>query len=239
MRKIRRITVSLMFAGVVSFGFWACSQDEGIETSQTTEDIESNSIKSTSSNKPVIEDEGDRLFSEYVSSVEFATYYNAIEEFNTNLNNRKTISDFESDEEMFTWIGNNISATRFTKVDNAIIDWNEIGSLSVQLETKFPKVTDFYRTKSKLIVGEKIDKWFVWGMGLDFTTTLGSCADDLIGCRKSASDAYAESAHELVALADEGQDMEVIRKKNIAMSTYQEAIKSCIEQYHNCNGTNN
>lgn len=55
MRKIKRITVSLMFAGVVSFGFWACSQDEGLEPSQTTEEnVETNSIKSTSSNKPVI-----------------------------------------------------------------------------------------------------------------------------------------------------------------------------------------
>src|SRR5690606_41235546 len=98
MRKIRRITVSLMFAGVVSFGFWACSQDEGIETSQTTEDIESNSIKSTSSNKPVIEDEGDRLFSEYVSSVEFATYYNALEEYNTILYNSNTIIYYTKDE---------------------------------------------------------------------------------------------------------------------------------------------
>lgn len=48
---------------------------------------------------PKIEDEGDRIFSEYVSSTEFVAHYNALEEFNTNLNSNKTISDFESDEQ--------------------------------------------------------------------------------------------------------------------------------------------
>lgn len=173
--------------------------------------------------------------------MEFVAYYNAIEEFNINLNNRKTISDFESDEEMFSWIGNNISATRFSKVDDAIIDWNEIGSLSVQIETKFPKVTDFYRTNTKLVIGEKVDKWFSWGIGLDFTTTLGSCADDLRGCRQSASNAYAERAREILEEVSDGtrHSTYAFSEKTKAMTAYSNAVKACINEYHNCNGTNN
>lgn len=181
------------------------------------------------------------FFSEYVSSVEFVAYYNAIEEFDTNLNNRKTISDFESDEEMFTWIGNNISATRFSKVDDAIIDWNQVNSLQVQLDTKFPKVNEFYKTKTKFVIGEKIDKWFVWGMGLDFTTILGNCADDLRGCRKSASDAYAERAREILEEVSDGtrHSTYAFSEKTKAMTAYSNAVKACINEYHNCNGTNN
>ena len=97
-----------------------------------------------------------------------------------------------------------------------------------------------YKAKTKLVIGEKIDKWFAWGMGLDFTTTLGSCADNLRDCRQAASDAYAERACEILDIVNEGTEHSTFeyRETTKALNTYMEAVSSCRAEYHNCNGTN-
>lgn len=138
--------------------FIGCSSDNEVQNENITETT--NTTNSISSNKD-IRDDTDRMFYEYVNSIEYYEFNTALKSFYNKLNidESKTI-DFDIKENgVMEWVEANLHTTNFTNLDSANLEWQQIVNLKKTEQEKFPQVTNFIINNSQQKVLPYIAKW--------------------------------------------------------------------------------
>lgn len=179
---------------------------------------------------PIVEDEIDQIFYEYVSSNEFCQMDVKSEQFRLKLNT--SITNFATEIDMFDWISNNLSKTKFTSLNDAINQWTRYSDSYVVLQNKFPKMKSFLLTANLDLVAVKYDKWFsnviVFG---DYPT----CEQTFKNCRSAASQTYAEKAIAIQKETAETGSYDGFRHEKNSKE-YKDAVDACINAYKECYG---
>src|SRR5690554_4328098 len=192
MKNFKTKFFSILGASLLTAGLYSCSDEEANHLHQ--EDVKTENSVVVSKPLPPIENEIDEMFYGYVTSPIFIELRGMIIGFNEDLNYNGHLEDIDTDDELFSWISENLSITGFSSVSEAQARWNHIGVLVDVEYASFPSVYEYYRVTPVSEVSITIDKWFPIDNSISLTAT---CYDVYKGCRKEASDNFAQSAVQL------------------------------------------
>ncbi|QHC85482.1 hypothetical protein AS589_12165 [Empedobacter brevis] len=180
-------------------------------------------------NQPVIENETDRMFYEYVNSKEFQMTDDILKEFIADLNYTGDFSKIKTKEILFQWIGSNIISTNFKDINDAELRWQEFMYLENIEYKKFPAIKGFILNGNIIEVERVIIKWFPTGIEI---TTNSTCRDDFKGCTKNATSNYLSQMQltkEINDINDKANAQSMARLEfNSAMSDCRNTYKSCV-----------
>lgn len=145
--------------------------------------------------------------------------------------------NFKEDASNFEeWISERIDDSGFESVEDAVTQYKTLVESINRINVKQAELDEEMRkVRKKFQDQELFRKVFME----DSIYGYNNCIETFTECRRSASDAYASEIHALVDLKKEGTRSEsyITSEKNKAMDTYMNAVKSCVEQYHICNGS--
>lgn len=201
-------------------------------------DHEENSIKNTEKENiskkasrylPPVETAIDTMFFEYVNSDIFIEVNNLILEFNDDLNQGEKITELNTEEELLTWISNNIHLTKFNNVEEAVNRWIHIKDRKNIEFQKFKHVYQYIVSAPQSEVAGSLNKWLVTTPNV---TVKGECEDLLLNCTLSASYDYMVTT----AFAMSLQGGNNVRKAAITVAdrSFQIRIETCGHTYNNC-----
>src|SRR5690606_22749697 len=100
----------------------ACSIDNENRLNENTNENTTEKIASKTYNDSDIDD----MFYEYVNSEEFIVCRTAVLEFNQKLGTLQLSNSFDTEEEFYLWINENITETNFVNMDEVYTKWNHI-----------------------------------------------------------------------------------------------------------------
>lgn len=129
MRNFKTKFFSILGASLLTVGLYSCNDEETNHLQQ--EDVKTENSAVVSRPLPPIENAIDTMFYEYVTSPIFIEVRTLLTEFNEDLNYNGHPDDIDTDDELFSWISENLSITGFSSVPEAQARWNHIGVLEL------------------------------------------------------------------------------------------------------------
>ncbi|SEI04472.1 hypothetical protein SAMN02927937_02931 [Paenimyroides aquimaris] len=177
---------------------------------------------------PAVDDEIDQIFFDFVNSEEYMLSKSLMNDFSTNFLTNVTPSDFNTKEEMLSWIGNNIGQTTFNSVSEAELKWNEIHSWTVVKIANHPEYYDYLKNaslSSKIIY---FKKWIVQPI----VNNNDDCERELNDCETSAMNYYIQDYMHAAFYDGSTRDSAI----SYADYWYQNRISACGRNYRSCMG---
>lgn len=212
---MKKIIVLLSFVGLFS-----CSSDNEIRNEDNTETNITNSIKSNGN----INDDIDRMFYEYVNSIEYREFNIALSSFYDKLNIDNREIDFEIKENsIMDWVELNLHSTDFVSLDSASTEWRQVVDLKDAEFKKFPQVTDFIVKNSEQKVLPYITKWL---NPYQSSTNNVDCGEQFDDCNLNADIRFIQNAYH-------ANSPTLATQVNL---TYLANLEYCMFQFNKCIG---
>ena len=207
----------------IAFTF-SCTNDNEIKTSETSDVITS---ATAARPLPPISNATDQMFYDYVTSDIYTEVRQLISFFNENLYVNDSFEDFETEDEMFSWISGNIELTNFQSVSEAKSRWTNIKEkLDIEVNT-FLLVYEFIRTSPRDTVLTYINKWETPMVSLGNNY----CQDAFRVCSAAAAGKFAgESAISV----DPKTGMPDIGKQAAAVLKFVKNATICMNDFKKC-----
>lgn len=156
---------------------YACSHDNA-ET--TNPNLSTESFPTAARPATQIENATDQMFYDYYNSDIFKEVNLLIVEFNEDLN---YLAHVDTEEQLFSWIGSNLSQTNFTSVQQARNRWDNIVTKKSIEVAQFQNVYNFIWTAPIGDAKFYIDKWYPNGQN---STTSDICDTRFDNCTQTA-----------------------------------------------------
>ncbi|QHC85483.1 hypothetical protein AS589_12170 [Empedobacter brevis] len=168
----------------------------------------------------------DTMFSEYVNSDEFIARRKATKEFNIDLNFKGNFANIKSEQDLFTWIRNNLPETTFLNIEDAQSRWDSLVQLKETEYKKFPNINQFISNNPIETVTPYLHKWLI----PSYTVT-SNCERNFDSCVNKATNTYASR---VAAIASAGYNAMTLSFLGVVDMQFDIDIDRCAFQYENC-----
>src|SRR5690554_969464 len=186
----------------------------------------------TSSSLPPIENEIDQMFYEYVTSIQYVNFQNALQNFYSKTNGTKSHIEFTTPENIFLWITTNLEKTDFVSVGQAVVEWDNLVELKHIELLEFADISQFIIENDLSVVEHYFTKWV-----LPVRATIeDECQENFDDCNNLADQSFLYDMGYYLS-STTGKDQSAI--VSAVNAKYLQQLGYCAEQLLDCLGINN